>query len=332
MVFRMSDRDTGGCIPPAPPMRGSIIEESLAHLRHVGARRLACLGTAGVRGWGDVLACGAPPPGFSPVVWERVKREASSCRDLLERQDLRTLCRCLRNSDHWRVLYEFWEIASYFDIETEGLGNDAGITVIVCLHRGQLHRFTRAEGLDGFLELLDDVKLLVSFNGCGFDIPQVLRWFHVPELPCAHVDLRWVCFHQGWRGGLKRIERDLGLERPADLEGVGGDDAVRLWRRWEARSDEVALRLLVRYCSADVMALRLVAARLLAQRGHPVPHADGAQTWGTIPPEPEGTPSVAELLADEPEAVMRLEETAAEADARRRRLAEQWRKLQFGRG
>lgn len=313
-----------------PPVEATLVEGAMAHLRHVGAKRLEALSRSGVANWRQALAA-APPAGFSAAVWDRVQQEVAACCGMLERRDLRTLCRSLRNADHWRVLYEFWEEASYFDVETEGLGNNAGITVIVCLHRGELRRFTRAEGLDGFLELLDDVKLLVSFNGCGFDIPQVLRWFHVPELPCAHVDLRWVCFHQGWRGGLKRIERELGLERPADLEGVGGDDAVRLWQRWDSRRDETALRLLTRYCSADVVALRLVAARLLAQRGHPVPDADAARTWGLIPPEPEGAPSVSELLAAEPDVAQARQESAAEAEARRHRLAEQWRRMRFQR-
>jgi hypothetical protein len=159
-----------------------------------------------------------------------------------------------------------------------------------------------------------------------------LRWFHVPELPCAHVDLRWVCFHQGWRGGLKRIERELGVERPADLDGVGGDEAVRLWQYWETRQDPTALRLLTRYCSADVVALPLVAARLLAQRGHPVPGCDPARYWSLIPPEPEGTPSVAELLAGTPQVEPAPVESAEDAEARRRRLSEQWRRLRFNRG
>ena len=309
----------------------SVVAGALAQLRHVGAKRLAALERAGLQHWDDVLR-GAPPAGFPPTLWEHVRREAAAYLALQRAGDLRSLCRGLRTADHWRVLYEHWEEISYFDVETEGLGRDAGITVIVCLHRGRLHRFSRAEGLDGFLTLLDDVRLLVSFNGCGFDIPQVLRWFHIPELPCAHVDLRWVSYHDGCRGGLKRIERALGIERPADLEGVDGDQAVRLWQRWEARQDEVALRLLTRYCSADVVALQLVAARLLAQRGHAVPGVDDLRTWALIPPEPDGTPSVHDLLADDSAPLETARGAAlADAEARRRKLAEQWRRLRFER-
>ena len=69
------------------------------------------------------------------------------------------------------------------------------------------------------------------------------------------------------------MERRLGHRRPADLEGVDGREAVRLWRA-HCGGDPTALPRLVRYCRADVDALVRLAPQVhgrlaaLDARGH----------------------------------------------------------------
>jgi uncharacterized protein YprB with RNaseH-like and TPR domain len=136
------------------------------------------------------------------------------------------------------------------------------VTIVVCLHQGKMHEFVRGENLDDFLDLLDDVTLLVSFNGNSFDVPRILDQFHVPELPCPHVDLRWVSYHRGLKGGLKKIEEELGFVRESDLKGLGGDDAVWLWQKWRLGCEK-SRDLLLRYCRRDVEALEKISQALL---------------------------------------------------------------------
>ena len=64
-------------------------------------------------------------------------------------------------------------------------------------------------------------------------------------------------------GGLKQVEQTLGISRPADLEGVDGAEAVWLWYRWHHYGDKAAREKLLRYCGADVLALKIVCATLL---------------------------------------------------------------------
>lgn len=175
-----------------------------------------------------------------------------------------------------------FEQASYFDIETSGLEADSIVTLVCCFHRGRPLRFLADDNLDDFLELLEEVRLLVSFNGASFDVPRVLARFHIPELPCAHVDLRWLCHHVGWRGGLKKIERELGLRRPADLEGLGGAEAVWLWRAWSQAGDVRSRRTLERYCAADTVSLKRLAAQLCAERGLRVAVPEAEELWRLI--------------------------------------------------
>ena len=256
-----------------------MIHESFLHCRGIGPTRLTRLQQAGIRSWRDVLERpDAVPRGLRKSLVE----ECRSCVDALEKRDIPFFVERLSAADRWRILAEFFEDASYFDIETSGLDYDASITTIVCWHRGQLHTFVEHENLDEFLQLLDEVRLLVSFNGASFDVPRVLDAFHIPQLPCPHVDLRWLCHHQGLRGGLKEIARQVGIHRPRDLQFADGEMAVIWWSRWIHFQDRRARDLLVRYCAADVV-MSLLLARRICQRQLVSQESGDSELWSQLP-------------------------------------------------
>ena len=97
--------------------------------------------------------------------------------------------------------------------------------------------------------------LLVTFNGARFDVPFLEQSFDL-SLEYPHLDLLYPCRQIGLDGGLKAIERTIGLER--DRPDVSGEDAVRLWREYE-RGDEGALETLVSYNREDAVNLRTLA-------------------------------------------------------------------------
>ena len=76
-----------------------------------------------------------------------------------------------------------------------------------------------------------------------------------------------------YKGGLKRIERQIGISREDEIEGMSGYDAVRLWREWRTRKNQAALDLLLAYNRADIENLALLLAftyqRLKALSGFP---------------------------------------------------------------
>ncbi len=262
-----------------------IVAEALGHLPHIGAVRAARLATAGSAAWPELLAA-ADPLCLGTARWTAVRTAAATSLAALRADDTLTLARLLRARDHWRLLSRWFDEASFFDIETSGLECGSEVTVVTCLHAGRLYHFVRGENLDDFLPLLEEMRLLVSFNGAGFDVPRILDLYHIPALPCAHVDLRWMCHHAGWQGGLKYVEARHGVRRPADLEGVDGAAAVWLWRAWQEERADSARQQLVRYCAADSVALKLLAARLLADLGHPPePPPAAATLWGLLDEE-----------------------------------------------
>jgi uncharacterized protein YprB with RNaseH-like and TPR domain len=256
-----------------------MVRGAFLHLPGIGAIRAARLRALGVRDWSEF---GPQPPAglrLGPASWSALLDEVARCDQALAGGDLGFLAGALRGPDLWRLLAVYSERAAFVDIETDGLHHGARITVIACLWQGRLHTFVQDENLDEFLDLLQHVELLVTFNGASFDIPMIRNGFHIPELPCAHVDLRWVCYHAGWRGGLKAVEGQLGLQRPGDLLGVDGAAAVDLWTCWEQQRSRPHRDLLVRYCAADTVALRGVAGALLKHYGCPCAWPAGDAVW-----------------------------------------------------
>lgn len=259
-----------------------MLEHTFRHLPHIGVQREKALRLEGCGCWRDILDAPRPLAGLDLFAWDDVCAAAERSQRALEADDVAYFAAALPAAEHWRLLARWFGQASFFDIETSGLAADSVVTLVCCFHGGQPLRFLAGENLDDFLELLDEVKLLVSFNGASFDVPRVLDRFHIPALPCGHIDLRWLCHHAGWRGGLKKIERGLGLRRPADLEGLGGAEAVWLWQAWSERGDARARRTLERYCAADTVMLKLLAGRLCALQGAEVAVPEEAALWRLI--------------------------------------------------
>ena len=258
------------------------LQHYLRLLPHVGPKREQALLLDGCARWVDIINASSPRGGLDLFAWDEMRAAAEQGLRALQADDIAFFTARLPPLEQWRVLAHWFGQASYFDIETSGLDADSIVTLVCCFHGGQPLRFLAGENMDDFLELLDEVKLLVSFNGASFDVPRVLDRFHIPELPCPHIDLRWLCHHAGWRGGLKKIEREWGLRRPPDLEGVGGAEAVWLWQAWSEKRDEQARRTLERYCSADAAMLVLLAGRLCELKGSPVQTPAEAELWRLI--------------------------------------------------
>ena len=101
----------------------------------------------------------------------------------------------------------------------------------------------------------------MSYNGATFDLPFMRRTFAGFE-PVAHLDLRYPLRRLGHTGGLKQIERAVGIKRPADLCDIDGFEAIRLWNDYR-RGRRDALDRLIAYCRQDTMNLEPLAAYVI---------------------------------------------------------------------
>ena len=110
--------------------------------------------------------------------------------------------------------------------------------------------------------------MLGTFNGARFDVPFLETSFDL-TIDTPHIDLMYPCRRLGLTGGLKQVERGVGIDR--DRPDLSGEDAVRLWREYE-RGDERALETLVSYNRDDTANLQTLI-ELVTNRLEPDPLA-----------------------------------------------------------
>lgn len=174
----------------------------------------------------------------------------------IEKKDHLVLSTVLPRSEHWRLWKQFSEDALYLDIETTGLGPWAEITVLGTYYRGSFRAFVNGKDLEQAWDYINKASMVVTFNGRQFDVPFIERHF-AANLVLPHIDLRFVAASLGYKGGLKKIEPQFGIERTGDIKSVDGYQAVVLWKRYK-RGDLSALQTLIEYNQADVEGLPVI--------------------------------------------------------------------------
>ena len=166
---------------------------------------------------------------------------------------------CLPAGEMWRLYREFGDRVAFLDIETTGLfaGSDA-ITVIGLFDGQRTKAFIKGKNLEEFNREIKQYSLIVTFNGKRFDLPFIRH--ALGKLPHyqAHIDLLYPLRNLGYRGGLKSIEVQLGLERDGALKEADGFLAVLLWAEYR-RGSRAALDTLIRYNLEDVVNLQYLA-------------------------------------------------------------------------
>jgi uncharacterized protein YprB with RNaseH-like and TPR domain len=119
-------------------------------------------------------------------------------------------------------------------------------------------------------DALGGVETIVTFNGASFDLPVIRKRLLVDlKQEFTHCDLLHICRRRGLRGGLKKVETLLGIERAT--AGITGWDAPKLWQRYEMLGDQAALELLLNYNREDVVNLAVLEDKI-GLHPHPVTH------------------------------------------------------------
>jgi len=115
-------------------------------------------------------------------------------------------------------------------------------------------------GFDRLRPLLAGIDVVFTYNGSGFDLRVIEAQLGLKVTDhCKHRDLMHDCRKRKWTGGLKGVEKILGIHR--ESEGLNGLDAMNLWRAHKNGEAE-ALDLLLRYNKEDVENLRFIAHKL----------------------------------------------------------------------
>lgn len=229
-----------------------MLEQTFIHIPGIGRKTEQKLWKRGIRTWHHFLQ--TKEVVFSPARDQFVRQDLEA--SVRHRRDLRFFSDRMVSGEMWRFFDAFKEKAVYLDIETSGgyQGIDE-ITVIGLFDGNEVRTFINGMNLDEFEIAIARYDLVVTFNGTCFDLPFIRRRFQNISLPPAHIDLRFLLKKLGYTGGLKKIERDLGLVRGAEIEGMDGYEAVMLWKAYQW-GDRAALDTLIEYNTADIVNLR----------------------------------------------------------------------------
>lgn len=149
---------------------------------------------------------------------------------------------------------------AYIDIETTGLSKKLNeITVVgIAIETQGSNKVLQLVGGDvsrgNILAALEGIATLYSYNGSRFDLPFIQSKTGLDlRKEFVHKDLMYSCLKRNLKGGLKSVEKQLGITRK--LKDMDGYAAILLWREYIANANESALQKLLTYNEEDIVNL-----------------------------------------------------------------------------
>jgi uncharacterized protein len=166
---------------------------------------------------------------------------------------------------HW-MFYEYYkDVALFLDIEVSGVKKEDYVFLIALYDGIDTKIMIKGINLDlrRLKTFVKNYPLIISFNGSVHDMPFLKKRY--PDLfsDKIHIDLRFLANKAGLSGGLKEIERKLGIPRSKIQSTYRSGDIKRLWRMFKAGGDDYYLKLLLEYAEDDVISLKLIAQKLM---------------------------------------------------------------------
>ena len=228
----------------------TMLTHSFIHLPGIGQKTEQNLWKAGIQQWSQwpekpqVKLPNSSLPDLATLVQTSIEELKNGPKFFSSR---------LPGNEQWRLFSHFRDRTAYLDIESTGLGQDAEITTIALYDGRQVHCYINGRNLNDFEHDIWKYDVLVTYNGKGFDIPMLERWFRI-RLTQSHIDLRYILAKLGFKGGLKGCEKQLGINR-GTLDGVDGYFAVLLWWDYINNNNEKALETLLAYNIEDTVNL-----------------------------------------------------------------------------
>jgi hypothetical protein len=241
-----------------------LLRNSFLHLPGFNVDDEEDLWAEGIHDWDGAIA--------SSHLNDKQKVALEESQQALERRDAAYFDRQYRAGERWRLLPDFEDETAFLDIETTGLGGDSYLTMCGILDSSGFTAYVRGENIDDLVHDLEKYKIVVTFNGISFEVPWLRRELGPLLETAAHVDLMHVLRTVGMRGGLKKIEKAVGLDRGDDLSMLTGRDAVHLWNMAQD-GEPNAVETLIRYNAEDVTSLPRLAEYAYGQNSVGTPMA-----------------------------------------------------------
>ena len=234
-----------------------MLKNTFSHIPGIGLKTEKLLWNNGIHTWNDFESCQSLPLS---------QRKITLSNNLLIESRMQLVhnpayfTKLLPPRRHWRIFPHFRQQTAYLDIETTGTNSYVDHITTIALYDGvDIYHYVHGENLEDFAEDITKYKLIVTYNGKSFDVPIIEKTFGI-KLNHAHIDLRHVLYNLGYRGGLKKCEKQMGIDRH-ELDGVDGYFAVLLWNEYAATGNRKALETLLAYNIMDTVNLEELMVR-----------------------------------------------------------------------
>jgi len=250
-----------------------MIRNTFSILNGIGERLEKRLWRTGILTWDDFIS--ARDIGFiSPCKKEGFDELLHSSLSALGHADAEYFAGTVRRREHWRLFDIFRGQAACLDIETNGfMPESGGFATVVGIYDGFDYKcFVKDETLtaENLRKEFSRYKYLITFYGTGFDVPFLMRAMPDLTFDIPHFDICFGARKLGFKGGLKKLEVDIGIKRNEAVRDFDGYYAIKLWEA-ASRGSREALELLKIYNREDTVNLfeiaEVIYERLRAQTG-----------------------------------------------------------------
>jgi uncharacterized protein YprB with RNaseH-like and TPR domain len=235
-----------------------LLENTFVHVPGIGAPMERALWDRGCMTWSDALT-GINDLPFGAASRDIVRMVLNKSVEALETKEHQFFSKALGTANAWRAWPSFRSECVYLDIETDGGQSGDSITTVGIYDGNEFEVFVKGQNIESFRDRISDFGMIVTFFGLGFDIPMIRKRYPNLSLDHIHLDLCPTLRDVGIKGGLKKIEKELGIARGEETDGLSGRDAITLWRRFDRFKDDKALETLIAYNREDVVNLETLA-------------------------------------------------------------------------
>ncbi len=231
--------------------RGKTLRNTFVHIPGVGYSTERRLWEDGAQSWDDFREM-KDALDFRSNLKDTILSALITSEKSLQTKDQTYFTATLPKREYWRAYPDFKQETAFLDIETTGLDADRHMVTVIGLYDGyETTSFIHGDNLKDFTSTVKKFKVLVTFNGARFDLPFLQKTFPGLRFDQLHIDLRYPLRRLGFVGGLKAIEKRIGIKRSDTTKDLSGWDAVKLWRAYEQGESE-ALETLIEYNAEDV--------------------------------------------------------------------------------
>lgn len=201
---------------------------------------------------------------------KKLLEAVNQAQEALDKKDHHWFAQNWPSKESWRLYKGYCEQREIALVDIETTGRTPGydqITVIGLSNGTNEYAFVADRPLPGddklqnYIEAIKTYELIITYNGISFDIPFIEKHFRDSsyQLNQPHIDLMWPARSLGLSGGLKDMEKQIGIERTGEIADIRGHEAITLWGQWKNSGDRNAYEKLVSYCKADCTNLQAFA-------------------------------------------------------------------------